>query len=95
MASCPSKICVFGVWPIATKTPCTGRSCVAPDFVDLTRTPVTPDASPSTSSSVWSHTTRTLPSPFVLASSRSIRIASARNLSRRWITVTFFAMLDR
>ena len=35
MSSWPSKICVFGVWPIAMNTPCTGRSCVASVFVDL------------------------------------------------------------
>ena len=58
------------------------------------RTPVTPLLSPSTSSSVWFQAMATLPS-FSLAKSLSCRIFSERNLSRRWTTVTWRAMLER
>ena len=61
---------------------------VASVLTFLTRMPVTPVLSPSTSSSTWSHWIVALPSrrpsPELVR-----RIFSARNLSRRWITVTW------
>ena len=63
---------VFGVCPIAMNTPIAARSCVAPVLTSLIRAPVTPDASPSTSSSVWFQTTRMLPPSRVFAISLSI-----------------------
>jgi hypothetical protein len=68
--------------------PVSARSFVAPVRTSLIRAPVTPEASPSTSSSVWFHSTRMLPPSRVFAISLSTRIASARNLSRRCTTVT-------
>ena len=60
---------------------------VAAVAVLLMRMPVTPLLSPSTSSSVWFHSMRTLPC-LALSISLSTRIFSARNLSRRCTTVT-------
>ena len=54
---------VLGLCPIAMKHPVTGTTLVPASFVDFSRTPVTPDLSPSTSSSVWFHWMSTLPSP--------------------------------
>jgi len=52
MSSWPLKMPVLGWWPIAMKQPLTASSTVQPSFVLFSHTPVTPDSSPSISSSV-------------------------------------------
>ncbi|KAG1434667.1 hypothetical protein G6F57_021479 [Rhizopus arrhizus] len=76
------------------KAPVTGMSSVTPVSTWRTRTPVTPLSSPSTSSSVWKVLSAMLPFS-TLAIILSTRIGSARNLSRRWISVTLRQMFDR
>ena len=52
---------VAGVWPMATKKPWTSRSRLAPVFTSFTRTPFTPESSPSTSSTWWFQSSSILP----------------------------------
>ena len=96
MSSWPSKICVFGVWPIAMNTPVHGDVLRRAGLPSLERTPVTPDV-------VAQHLVeRVVPHARACCRRRAsspsagrCRIASARNLSRRCTTVTCFAMFDR
>ena len=60
---CPAKICVLGRWPMAMKQPISAISRVALLSVERIRTPVTPESSPSTSSSVWFQTISTFGGP--------------------------------
>ncbi|CFN78316.1 Uncharacterised protein [Bordetella pertussis] len=50
-ASWPSNRPVSGAWPMAMKTPLAATSLAVPSRLSRRRAPVTPDASPSTSSS--------------------------------------------
>ncbi|MNC91265.1 hypothetical protein D3C83_74950 [compost metagenome] len=85
---------VFGVWPMATKNPLTAKVRASEVFSLRTRTPETPPASPSTSSTTESSSRRILPSATRFMS-LSTMIFSARNLSRRWISTTPEQMLAR
>ena len=42
ISSCPSKIFVLGVWPMAMKQPCTSIALRSPVVVPRTRIPVDP-----------------------------------------------------
>ena len=76
------------------KQPCKARSRVLWSAVLLRRTPVTPLASPSTSSNTLCVCSTILPL-LTLSISLSIMMASALNLSRRCTKCTWLAMLDR
>ncbi|MNT71049.1 hypothetical protein D3C72_2094940 [compost metagenome] len=78
---------------MAMNTPSTFTSSKLPSLF-FRRAPVTPMLSPSTSSRVAFSFSSILPSA-TRAFSLSIRIFSARKVSRRWIRVTLLAMLAR
>ncbi|MCY1452173.1 hypothetical protein D9M71_690770 [compost metagenome] len=84
---------MFGVWPMATNRPSTFSSSLLPSL-RFRRTPVTPMASPSTSSTSAFSLSSILPSA-IRAFSLSCRIFSARKVSRRCTRVTLLAMLAR
>ncbi|MOA19564.1 hypothetical protein D3C78_1399560 [compost metagenome] len=85
---------MLGEWPMAMKQPCRAMSSVWPSCVLLRRMPVTPDWSPSTSSSVKWVLSSILP-VLTFSCSLSTRMGSALNLSRRWTRVTLLAILNR
>ena len=79
---------------MATNTPSNGTSLRPPVPVSRSARPRTErslPSVPSTSSTTVFHSTRTFP----FAAKRSWRMRSARKRSRRWITVTSAARLDR
>ncbi len=91
MASWPLKRAVLGSWPMPMKSPFTASSRVALSWVLLSRTPVTPLSSPSTSSTTAFHSKAILG----LLRARSAMIFDARRASRRWMRITLVAYLVR
>ena len=91
-SSWPLKSAVFGVWPMAMNTPSTGSSLTSPVRLSRSTSAVT---SPFSASLMSTTSVFHKNEMFGVAIALSCITFDARNVSRRWITVTLVASFER